>query len=33
MLILVFDYLLWMVMISFVGGIFVYYFCDEEDGW
>lgn len=27
------DYLLWIVLIVLVGGIFVYYICDEEVEW
>lgn len=33
LLLLVFDYLLWIVVISFLGGMLVYYICDEVNGW
>lgn len=32
-LIFVFDYLLWIVVVSFVGGKLVYYLCDEQVNW
>lgn len=32
-LVLMLDYLLWIVCVSFVGGNVVYYICDEEVNW
>lgn len=32
-LLFVFDYLLWMVVVSLLGGMLVYYVCDEQNVW
>lgn len=33
MFVLMFDYLFWMVVVNLLGGIVIYYKCDEENFW